>query len=77
MYRGANDNDDPTTTRLICIIWDMPPDGQTRQAALTTPIGGLMTVPAHGHTTVQPTADCAGRCPPQRPRSLWRFGYLP
>jgi hypothetical protein len=51
----ADDNDDPITIRLVYIIWNMPPDGQTQQADLTTPVGGLVTVPAHGQATLRLT----------------------
>jgi hypothetical protein len=55
--RVANDNDDPITIRLVYIIWDMPPEDRTQQADLTAAIGGLVTVPAHGLTTVRLTPD--------------------
>jgi len=57
--RVNNDNNDPITIRLVYIIWDTPPEGQTQQADRTEPIGDLVTVPAHGETTVQITPNDA------------------
>ncbi|GGT85931.1 hypothetical protein GCM10010289_02030 [Streptomyces violascens] len=51
--RLTNEDDVPVSVRVVYILWDRPPNGVTQQAVEVTPVGALMTVPAHGTTVLQ------------------------
>jgi hypothetical protein len=57
--RISNADDFPVAVRLAYLVYDQPPEGQTQQAVVVVPIGGLIHVPASGTATVKVTGAAA------------------
>lgn len=47
------------TVRVVYLVYDQPVDNQTQQAVVVVPIGGLVTLPAHGKATVEVSGAAA------------------
>lgn len=44
---------------MAYLVYDQPPKGQTQQAVVVVPVGGLTRVPAHGTAVVKVTGAAA------------------
>ncbi|WP_328459410.1 hypothetical protein [Streptomyces sp. NBC_00448] len=57
--RLSNTDGFPVSVRLAYLVYDQPPKGQTQQAVVVVPVGGLTRVPAHGTALVKVTGAAA------------------
>ncbi|SEN20858.1 hypothetical protein [Actinacidiphila rubida] len=57
--RLSNADDFAVAVRLAYLVYDQPPEGQTQQAVVVVPVGGLIHVPASGSTLVKVTGAAA------------------
>jgi hypothetical protein len=57
--RLSNTDAFPVAVRLAYLVYDQPPKGQTQQAIVVVPVGGLTRVPAHGTALVKVTGTAA------------------
>jgi len=57
--RLSNADDFPVAVRLAYLVYDQPPKGQTQQAVVVVPVGGLIHVPARGTAEVKVTGAAA------------------
>lgn len=57
--RVSNADDFPVAVRLAYLVYDQPPKGQTQQAVVVVPVGGLIHVPASGTALVKVTGAAA------------------
>jgi hypothetical protein len=55
----SNVNDTPLTVRVVYIVWQESPTGESQQAREVISVGGLITVPASGNATVPVAGDAA------------------
>jgi hypothetical protein len=51
--RLSNADAFPVAVRLAYLVYDQPPKGQTQQAVIVVPVGGLTRIPAHGTALVK------------------------
>lgn len=57
--RLSNTDGFPVSVRVAYLVYDQPPKGQTQQAVVVVPVGGLTRVPAHGTAVVKVTGAAA------------------
>jgi hypothetical protein len=60
-YRVTNDTDEDAKIRVVLILWEDPPPGESQQALDVIPVSPLLTLPANGAKTIKLPKPLRGR----------------